>query len=478
MSDSAAPDAMHRLRFKGIAPLWLRPHTVALLGHVDCGKSTLAGHMLYLMGEVSHRELESIMEEAAMSRSSYRFKFAWIMDKTKPERERGITMMSPTRQLSTPARAYLLADCPGHRDFTKNAITCMSGADVALLVVAAGTHELEAGLALDNGITVRHAILAFYAGIRDVVVAVSKMDLHDVAYSQARFNEVRQRVLAHLLEAGFSEANVNFVPCSAWLGVNLVDDPNLANDPQLAATREEMPWYEGPSVLAALGEVSARLTRTRGSHNQASEHPFRMPIDGVFRVQGVGTVVTGVVAAGRLRRGTTVSFSPGGVSGVVRSIEIVDHTLEEVGPGDPVGLNIVGLSRTQVRRGAVCGDASNEHAPRCAVSFTAQVVVLAHPNEIRCGYSPVVDCGTAHVACQVTDIAARTDRASGAVLEQRPLSVRAGDAALLTLVPTKPLCVETFEDCERLGQISIRDMGIIVAVGRVRAVTKSNSTHL
>lgn len=336
---------------------------------------------------------------------------------------------------------------------------------MALLVVASGIGEFEAGM--EYGGTSDHATLAFAAGVRDVVVAVSKMDSPGVEFSEARFIEVREAVLSMLRKVGFAEANVTFVPCSAWFGYNLVDD-GFAEDGN-AGAREKMPWYEGPSVLTALDELPARLT----DRARLIDEPLRMPVANVFRIGGIGTVMTGIVAAGRVRRGMTATFSPAGVSGVVRCIEKFHHATEEAGPGDAVGINVAGLSRSQVRRGMVCGDADSEHAPRCAVKFEAQVVVLSHPGEVRRGYCPVVDCGTAHVACTVTEIGARMDRATGAVLEEHPISIKQGDAAMLTLVPTKPLCVEAYMDCKQLGAFTIRDLHTVVAAGIVRTVQKS-----
>jgi len=422
---------------------------IVVIGHVDAGKSTTTGHLIYKCGGVNKRTLELLEKEAAeIGRSS--FKFAWILDKLKSERERGITIDISLWKFETPQHYFTIIDAPGHRDFIKNMITGTSQADCAVLVVAAGKGEFEAGIA-KGGQTREHALLAFTLGVKQLIVVVNKMDDKSVSWSQERFNEIQTEVSAFIKKIGYNPEKVPFVPISGWHGDNMIDKS------------ENLPWYTGPTLLEALDSIQ--------EPRRPVEKPLRIPLQDVYKIAGIGTVPVGRVETGSLKPGAIVSFAPCNLSTEVRSIEMHHGMLSEATPGDNIGFNVRGLSVKDIKRGYVCGDAKND-PPVQAESFVAQVIILNHPGQIHAGYAPVLDCHTSHIACKFEEILSKVDRRSGKELEKNPKNIKSGDCAMVKMVPCKPMCVETFADYPPLGRFAVRDMSQTVAVGVIKEVTK------
>nr|BAF63681.1 elongation factor 1 alpha [Echinococcus shiquicus] len=417
-----------------------------VIGHVDSGKSTSTGHLIYKCGGIDKRTIEKFEKEAAeMGKSS--FKYAWVLDKLKAERERGITIDIALWKFETPKYLVTIIDAPGHRDFIKNMITGTSQADCAILVVAAGTGEFEAGIS-KNGQTREHALLAFTLGVKKLIIAVNKMDAVD--YSEKRFQEISSEMKAYIKKVGYNPDTVNIVPISGWVGDNMLEpSPN-------------MPWYKGPTLLASIDLVEPPA--------RPVDKPLRLPLQDVFKISGIGTVPVGRVETGIMKPGMVVTFAPVGISTEVKSIEMHHEALSEAVPGDNVGFNVKNISVKDVRRGNVAGDSKN-HPPREAAEFTAQVIVLNHPGEIGAGYTPVLDCHTAHIACKFAELKEKIDRRSGQVKETNPAKIKSGDAAIVRMVPSKPMCVEVFSEFPPLGRFAVRDMRSTVAVGVIKAVT-------
>nr|BAF63674.1 elongation factor 1 alpha [Echinococcus multilocularis] len=417
-----------------------------VIGHVDSGKSTSTGHLIYKCGGIDKRTIEKFEKEAAeMGKSS--FKYAWVLDKLKAERERGITIDIALWKFETPKYLVTIIDAPGHRDFIKNMITGTSQADCAILVVAAGTGEFEAGIS-KNGQTREHALLAFTLGVKKLIIAVNKMDAVD--YSEKRFQEISSEMKAYIKKVGYNPDTVNIVPISGWVGDNMLEpSPN-------------MPWYKGPTLLASIDLIEPPT--------RPVDKPLRLPLQDVFKISGIGTVPVGRVETGIMKSGMVVTFAPVGISTEVKSIEMHHETLSEAVPGDNVGFNVKNISVKDVRRGNVAGDSKN-HPPREAAEFTAQVIVLNHPGEIGAGYTPVLDCHTAHIACKFAELKEKIDRRTGQVKETNPAKIKSGDAAIVRMVPSKPMCVEVFSEFPPLGRFAVRDMRSTVAVGVIKAVT-------
>jgi len=422
--------------------------SIVVIGHVDAGKSTTTGHLIYKCGGIDKRTIEKFEKEAAeLGKQS--FKYAWVLDNLKAERERGITIDIALWKFESPKFSFTVIDAPGHRDFIKNMITGTSQADVAVLVIDSAPGGFEGGWAAE-GQTREHALLAFTLGVKQMVVALNKMDSCD--YSEARYNDIKEEVSAYLKKVGYKPAKISFVPISGWVGDNMLEKS------------ENMPWYKGPTLLDALDNVNAPKRPT--------DKPLRLPLQDVYKICGIGTVPVGRVETGIIKPGMQCCFAPSGLVSEVKSVEMHHESLKEATPGDNVGFNCKNVSVKEIKRGYVASNNSDDPA-KGAESFTAQVIIMSHPGQIQNGYCPVLDCHTAHIATKFQNIDEKIDRRTGKAMETNPKFVKNGDACIVTLVPTKPMVVEEFASYPPLGRFAVRDMRQTVAVGVIKTVTKA-----
>jgi len=410
-----------------------KPHmNLAVIGHIDHGKSTLVGRLLYETGTIPAHVIEKYKAEAE-EKGKGSFAFAWVMDSLKEERERGITIDIAHKRFDTAKYYYTIVDCPGHRDFVKNMITGASQADAAILTVDAKDGVMEQ--------TKEHVFLATTLGINQLIIAVNKMD--SVNYSEDRFNEVKEDVSSLLKMVGYKLDGVNFIPTSALFGANISE---LSKD---------TPWYKGPTILEGLDLFTAP--------DKPTGLPLRIPVQDAYTISGIGTVPVGRVETGTMKPGDKVSFMPSGATGEVKSIEMHHEEIAEAVPGDNIGFNVRGIGKKDVRRGDVVGPASDP--PTVADEFTAQIVVLQHPSAITAGYTPVFHCHTAQTACTFLSIDKKLDPRTGQVAEENPTFIKAGDAAIVTIKPTRPMVIEPYKEIPQLGRFAIRDMGATIAAG-------------
>jgi len=433
---------------------------IVVIGHVDSGKSTTTGHLIYKLGGIDKRTIEKFEKDAAdMGKQS--FKYAWVMDKLKAERERGITIDIALWKFETPKYYVTVIDAPGHRDFIKNMITGTSQADCAILVIASGTGEFEAGISKD-GQTREHALLAYTLGVKQLIVAVNKMDT--CKYSEERFNEIKKEVSSYIKKVGYTPEAVAFVPISGWHGDNMLEGTT------------NMPWFKGWEIERKSGKATGKtLVDALDAIEppaRPTDKPLRLPLQDVYKIGGIGTVPVGRVETGILKPNMVVTFAPSELSTEVKSVEMHHEQLTEGLPGDNVGFNVKNVSVKELRRGFVASDSKNSPAKEAA-SFNAQVIVLNHPGQIAAGYTPVLDCHTAHIACKFSELIEKIDRRSGKALEEAPKFVKSGDAAIVKMLPQKPLCVESFQEFPPLGRFAVRDMRQTVAVGVIKSVEKS-----
>ncbi|KAG6927534.1 Elongation factor 1-alpha L homeolog, partial [Chelydra serpentina] len=434
---------------------------IVIIGHVDSGKSTTTGHLIYQCGGLEPRLLEKL-EAAASQVGKGSFKFAWVLDKLKAERERGITIDISLWKFHTRRFSVTIIDAPGHRDFIKNMLTGTSQADAAVLMVSAAPGEFEAGVSR-QGQTREHALLAYTLGVKQLLLCVNKMDLTEPPYSQRRFEEVVRGVSLYLRRIGYSPAAVPCVPVSGWAGENVT------------LPSAKMPWFKGWKVKRkegfGKGQTLLEALDSLLPPVRPSNKPLRVPLQDVYKIGGIGTVPAGKIETGILKPGMNISFAPANLSAEVRTIEMHHEPLQVAFPGYNVGFNIKNIAVKNLRRGHVAGN-SRSDPPAAAAHFTAQVIILNHPGFIKAGYSPVVDCHTAHVTCQFAELFEKIDRRSGEKLEDNPSVLKSGDSATVRLVPKKPLCVERFFDYPPLGRFAARDLKQTVAVGVIKSVEK------
>ena len=410
-----------------------KPHlNLVTIGHVDHGKSTLVGRLLYDSGSIREEDIRKL-KEIAKEYKKETFEFAFIMDKLKEERERGVTIDIMHTRFETQKYYFTVIDAPGHRDFVKNMITGASQADAAILVVSAKDGVQEQ--------TKEHVFLVKILGVNQLLVTINKMD--SVNYDEAKFKEVKQQVENLLKTVGYDTSKILFIPVSAYMGDNVVKKS------------DKMPWYNGPTLFEALD--------TFQEPPKPVDKPLRIPIQDVYSITGVGTVPVGRVETGVLRVGDKVLFLPSNVEGEVRSIEMHHEPIQEAKPGDNIGFNVRGVGKNDIRRGDVA--CHPDKPATVAKEFTAQIIVLNHPSVITKGYTPVFHCHTAQVACKIVEIQKKIDPKTGEVVQENPDFIKTGDAAIVKCVPTKPLVIESVKEFPELARFAVRDMGMTVAAG-------------
>ncbi|VAI37450.1 unnamed protein product [Triticum turgidum subsp. durum] len=408
---------------------------IVVIGHVDSGKSTTTGHLIYKLGGIDKRVIERFEKEAAeMNKRS--FKYAWVLDKLKAERERGITIDIALWKFETTKYYCTVIDAPGHRDFIKNMITGTSQADCAVLIIDSTTGGFEAGISKD-GQTREHALLAFTLGVKQMICCCNKMDATTPKYSKARYEEIVKEVSSYLKKVGYNPDKVPFVPISGFEGDNMIERST------------NLDWYKGPTLLEALDQIN--------EPKRPSDKPLRLPLQDVYKP------------------GMVVTFGPTGLTTEVKSVEMHHESLLEALPGDNVGFNVKNVAVKDLKRGFVASNSKDDPAKEAA-NFTSQVIIMNHPGQIGNGYAPVLDCHTSHIAVKFAELVTKIDRRSGKELEALPKFLKNGDAGIVKMIPTKPMVVETFATYPPLGRFAVRDMRQTVAVGVIKGVEKKDPT--
>ncbi len=409
-----------------------KPHlNLVSIGHVDHGKSTLLGRTLFEKGVVREDDVKKF---EAMGDKGKTFKFAWVMDALKEERERGLTIDLAHKKFETDKYTFTIIDAPGHRDFVKNMITGASQADAAVLVVAA-----------DDGImpqTREHAALSFTLGVGQFVIVINKMDL--VEYKQEVYNKLKGEIVDLLKAVGHrGPEKFTFVPTAAFLGENILK------------RSDKMKWYTGPTFYESLDNFIIPKKPT--------DKPLRLPVQDVYTITGVGTVPVGRVETGIIKVGDAIVFEPAGVKGEVKSIEMHHENIQQAEPGDNIGFNVRGIEKGAVKRGDVIGHPNKP--PTVVKEFRARVAVLQHPTALAAGYSPVFHVHTAQVACKISEITNKLDPKTGEPTEQKPEFIKKGDMATIVVTPSKPIVIEKASEFPQMSRFAIRDMGMTVAAG-------------
>jgi len=408
---------------------------LVVVGHVDHGKSTTVGRLLYDTGNIPEQEMRKL-KELAEQLGKGGFEFAFVMDNLKEERERGVTIDLSHKKFLTQKYEFTLIDAPGHRDFIKNMITGASQADAAILVV--GSEGIQAQ-------TKEHAFLCRTLGVGQIIVAFNKMDVHK--YDKSKFEATKKEVEALLKSVGYKIETVQFVPIASFPGDNI------------AKKSTNMPWYTGPTLLESLDKLNPP--------EKPVHLPLRLPLQDVYNIKGIGVVPVGKVETGIMKVGQKIIVMPAregkGIVGEIKTIEMHHEQIQTAEPGDNVGFNVRGIELKDIARGDVLGPVDNP--PTVAVEFTAQIVVINHPTVITVGYTPVFHIHTAQVACQITEIVKKINPATGETLQEHPDFIKNGDAAVVKIKPMQPLVIEKQKDIPHMSRFAIRDSGQTVAAG-------------
>jgi len=466
-----------------------KPHLgIVIVGHVDAGKSTTTGHLLFELGGMDERTLEKLKKQAeAEGKGS--FAFAYFMDKQKDERARGVTISCTTKEFFTEKYHYSIIDAPGHRDFIKNMISGAAQADVALLMVPANTGGFETSIAKGNrkkgevqGQTRQHARLCHLLGIEQLIVGVNKMDEKSCNWSKDRFDEIKGEVDKMLTKIGYKTKKIPFIPMSGFLGVNLTDKGNSIRD-------EKMPWYKGWEVKIKKEKVSGKtlydaLELVAKPPKRDHKKPFRMPVSGVYKIKGVGDVITGRIEQGVLKPNETVGFAPSGIQGKAFTIEMHHKNVDEANTGDNVGVNVKGLPKDNLPK---VGDVmynmseSKDTCPKQVAEFTAMAFIADHPGQLKAatkkkdelvgGFTPTIHVRTAKAPCQMTQIKWKMGKSTGNTKVESPPFVEAGDSAEIVFAPKMPFVCAPYDQCKPLGRMAAMDSNSLVMLGKISAVT-------
>jgi elongation factor 1-alpha len=411
---------------------------LVFVGHVDHGKSTTVGRLLYDSGNIDEQTMRKL-KELAEQLGKGGFEFAFVMDNLKEERERGVTIDLSHKRFETDKYYFTIIDAPGHRDFIKNMITGASQADAGVLVVSANPGD---GVQAQ---TKEHVFLSRTLGVEQLIVAVNKMDM--AKFEEKRFEEVKKEVTALVKSVGYKPEEITFVPVASLYGENIVKKS------------EKMPWHKGKTLLEAINNLKVP--------DKPVDLPLRMPLQDVYNITGIGVVPVGRIETGIMKVGDKIIVVPAregkGIRGEIKSIEMHHEQLKQAEPGDNVGFNVRGIAKNDVTRGDVVGHESN--IPSVATEFTAQIIVLNHPTVVTVGYTPVFHIHTAQVACQIMAIEKKLNPATGEVLEQNPDFIKNGDAAIIKVKPMQPLCIEKQKDIPQMSRFAVRDSGQTVAAG-------------
>ncbi len=409
---------------------------LVFIGHVDHGKSTTVGRLLFDSGNIDEQALRKLKEKAE-ELGKGGFEFAFVMDNLKEERERGVTIDLAHKKFETDKYYFTIIDAPGHKDFIKNMITGASQADAGVLVVAANDGIMAQ--------TKEHVFLSRTLGVAQLIVAVNKMDMKN--YDEAVFNKIKADMTVLLKSVGYNPEKTQFVPIASLPGENVFKKT------------EKMTWWKGGTLLDAINGLNPP--------EKPTELPLRLPIQDVYNITGIGVVPVGRVETGIMKVGQKVIATPGregkGVPGEVKSIEMHHEQMQQAEPGDNVGFNIRGFGKKDIARGDVIGPAENP--PTVASEFTAQIVVLNHPSVITVGYTPVFHIHTSQVACQITAIKKKLNPATGETLQENPDFIKNGDAAIVVVKPVQPLVIEKQKEIPHMSRFAVRDSGQTVAAG-------------
>jgi len=425
-----------------------KPHlNMIVTGHIDNGKSTTMGHLLLDLGLVDERTIASHAAESEKHGKGDTFKYAWVMDNIKDERERGITIDLAFAKFESAKYFFTLIDAPGHRDFIKNMITGASEADCAILVLSAKEGETDTAVA-PGGQAREHAFLLRTLGVGQVIVAINKMD--DSNYSEQAFKVAKEKAEILIKSVGYKLENVPIIPVSGWKGDNLVKKS------------ENMKWWAGKTMLETFDDFKLP--------EKPTGKPLRIPIQDVYTITGVGTVPVGRVETGTVKAGQKIIVMPAGVVGEIKTIETHHTQMESAEAGDNIGFNLRGVDKKDIKRGDVIG--TPDSPPNVAKEFRAQIIVIHHPTALAPGYTPVMHAHTAQVAATIVAFEAKINPQTGATEEKDPKFLKAGDSAIVRIRPVRPIAIETFQDFPELGRFALRDMGATIAAGVVKDITE------
>ncbi|XP_020551797.1 HBS1-like protein isoform X6 [Sesamum indicum] len=423
---------------------------LAIVGHVDSGKSTLSGRMLHLLGRISQKEMHKY-EKEAKQQGKGSFAFAWALDESAEERERGITMTVGVAFFTSRKYHVVLLDSPGHRDFVPNMISGATQADAAILVVDASMGSFEAGIDAIGGQTREHAQLIRSFGVDQIIIVVNKMDV--VEYSKERFDVIKQKLGTFLRSCGFKDSSILWIPASAMENQNLVANPSEAR----------LSWFKGPSLLDAIDSLQLP--------ERDYSKPLLMPICDVIKSQSQGQVTAcGKLESGAIRTGSKVLVMPSGITATARSLERDSQLCNIARAGDNVTVNLQGIEGNQVTAGGVI--CHPDYPVQVTNRLQLKILVLDISTPIVMGSQLEFHIHHAKEAARIVKILSLLDPKTGNTTKKSPRCLLAKQNAIVEVVLQGPVCVEEYSSCRALGRVFLRSSGRTIALGIVTQVIK------
>ncbi|XP_039914240.1 HBS1-like protein isoform X3 [Hirundo rustica] len=420
---------------------------LVVIGHVDAGKSTLMGHLLYLLGNVNKRTMHKYEQESKKAGKAS-FAYAWVLDETGEERERGVTMDVGMTKFETPTKVITLMDAPGHKDFIPNMITGAAQADVAILVVDASRGEFEAGFET-GGQTREHGLLVRSLGVTQLAVAVNKMD--QVNWQQERFQEITSKLGQFLKQAGFKESDVAYIPTSGLGGENLVTRGQSSDLTQ---------WYKGNCLLEQIDSFKPP--------QRSVDKPFRLCVADVFKDQGSGFCVTGKIEAGFIQVGERLLAMPPNETCTAKGITLHDEPVDWAAAGDHVSLTLTGMDIIKINVGCVFCDP--KEPIKVCTRFRARVLIFNIEVPITKGFPVLLHYQTVSEPATITRLLSVLHKSTGEVTKKKPKFLAKGQNALIELQTQRPVALELYKDFKELGRFMLRYSGSTIAAGVVTEI--------
>ncbi|XP_038057817.1 HBS1-like protein isoform X1 [Patiria miniata] len=422
---------------------------LVVIGHVDAGKSTLMGHLLYLLGQVNQRQMHKY-EQESKKQGKASFAYAWVLDETGEERQRGITMDVGLTNFETPNRTVTLLDAPGHKDFIPNMITGAAQADVAILVVDATRGEFETGFD-SGGQTREHALLVRSLGVTQLAVAINKLDT--VGWSEERFNEIVGKLGQFLKQAGFKESDVQYIPCSGLTGENLKDK---AKEPALTK------WYNGPSLVDTIDGLK--------SPKRPIHKAYRQCVSDVFKGMGAGISIAGKIESGGVQVGDRVVIMPTAEHGQVRGIYIHEEETKWACAGDHATVVVTGIDQGNIGVGSVM--CSVDHPIPVASRFRARVIMFNLDVPVTKGFPVLLHYQTVSEPAIICKLISTLHKSTGEVLQKRPKCLTKQSNAIIDIETSRPVCLELYKDFKDLGRFMLRYSGSTIGAGVVTEIKR------
>nr|BAE01206.1 unnamed protein product [Macaca fascicularis] len=420
---------------------------LVVIGHVDAGKSTLMGHMLYLLGNINKRTMHKYEQESKKAGKAS-FAYAWVLDETGEERERGVTMDVGMTKFETTTKVITLMDAPGHKDFIPNMITGAAQADVAVLVVDASRGEFEAGFET-GGQTREHGLLVRSLGVTQLAVAVNKMD--QVNWQQERFQEITGKLGHFLKQAGFKESDVAFIPTSGLSGENLITR---------SQSSELTKWYKGLCLLEQIDSFKPP--------QRSIDKPFRLCVSDVFKDQGSGFCITGKIEAGYIQTGDRLQAMPPNETCTVKGITLHDEPVDWAAAGDHVSLTLVGMDIIKINVGCIfCGP---KEPIKACTRFRARILIFNIEIPITKGFPVLLHYQTVSEPAVIKRLISVLNKSTGEVTKKKPKFLTKGQNALVELQTQRPIALELYKDFKELGRFMLRYGGSTIAAGVVTEI--------